>query len=224
MQPLNFKPMNFLVKTSFYFLLSLTSVFCFAQAPANDDIVLKSMQDELARSIDKLVIQGQGKPYFIEYEVIDQQSFNATAAFGGLLLSQRNHGRAFTVDVRVGGYDFDNEPTGYPMSVAIEDDYNALRHEMWLATDAAYRGAVEQIARKRAFLKNRTDEEKIPDFSKEDPTVLLLPKQTLSFDQKQWENYARELSALFRQFPVIKQSNEIKIMGRRIRVPSLLRR
>lgn len=209
------------------------AVFAFAQPPANDDVVLKSMQDELARSIDKLVIQGQEKPYFIEYEVIDAQSFNATAAFGGLLYAQRNHGRALTVDVRVGSYDFDNEPTGYPLSVAIEDDYNALRHEMWLATDAAYRGAVEQIARKRAFLKNRIEEEKIPDFSKEEATVLLLPKQTLNFDQKQWETYVRDLSAIFRQFPVIKQSSVnfqaqlvhrylINSEGTRIRRPMIL--
>lgn len=185
----------------------LSANFAFAQPAANDsDVVLKAMQDELQRSISKLVIQGQEKPYFIEYEAMDIKTFTATAAFGGLLYSQRNHGRAMMVDVRVGGYEFDNEPMGYPISVAIENDYNALRHELWLATDAAYRGAVEQIARKRAFLKNRVDEEKIPDFSKEDATVLLLPSQTLSFDQKQWETTVRELSALFRQFPTIKDS------------------
>ncbi len=179
----------------------------FGQSAANDsDVVLKAMQDELQRSISKLVIQGQEKPYFIEYEAMDVRTFTATAAFGGLLYSQRNHGRAMMVDVRVGGYEFDNEPMGYPVSVAIEDDYNALRHELWLATDAAYRGAVEQIARKRAFLKNRVDEEKIPDFSKEDSTALLLPSKTLSFDQKQWETTVRELSAIFRQFPTIKDS------------------
>ena len=194
------------------FSLSLTITFfslafAFAQTAANEsDTVLKAMQDELQRSISKLVIQGQEKPYFIEYEAMDVKSFTATAAFGGLMYAQRNHGRAMMVDVRVGGYDFDNEPMGYPVSVAIEDDYNALRHELWLATDAAYRGAVEQIARKRAFLKNRVDEEKIPDFSKEDATVLLLPSQTLSFDQKQWETTIRELSALFRQYPTIKDS------------------
>ena len=122
----------------FVIALLLTATLSLAQTPPSDsDTVLKAMQDELARSIDKLVIQGQEKPYFIEYEMMDVQSFNVTAAFGGLLYAQRNRGRIATVDVRVGGYDFDNEPTGYPMQVAIEDDYNALRHELWLATDSA---------------------------------------------------------------------------------------
>jgi TldD protein len=222
---------NQIALTSFLtFSLVLVAV---AQPPANNDVVLKSMQDEMARSIDKLVIKGQEKPYFIEYEIIDAQTFTTTASFGGLLYAQRNHSRALTVDVRVGSYDFDNEPTGYPLSVAIEDDYKALRHELWLATDAAYRGAVEQIARKRAFLKNRIEEEKIPDFSQEDPTALLLPKQTLTFDQKQWENCVRELSLIFRQFPVIKQSSVnfqaqlvhrylVNSEGTRIRRPGIL--
>jgi predicted Zn-dependent protease len=187
-------------------LVSLTNFGIAQSAVTDSDVILKAMQDELQRSISKLVIQGQEKPYFIEYEALDIKSFTATAAFGGLLYAQRNQARTMMVDVRVGGYDFDNEPMGYPISVAIENDYNALRHELWLATDAAYRGAVEQIARKRAFLKNRVDEEKIPDFSKEDATVLLLPAQTLSFDQKQWETTVRELSAIFRQFPIIKDS------------------
>ncbi|HEX4949543.1 MAG TPA: metallopeptidase TldD-related protein [Blastocatellia bacterium] len=193
--------------TSAITALLLLSTLGFAQATTNNsDVVLKAMEDELQRSISKLVIQGQEKPYFIEYEAMDVKSFTATAAFGGVVYAQRNQARAMTVDVRVGNYEFDNEPRSYPISVAIEDDYNALRHELWLATDAAYRGAVEQIARKRAFLKNRVDDEKIPDFSKEEATVLLLAPQTLTFDQKQWETTVRELSALFRQYPVIKDS------------------
>lgn len=200
--------MKCLFKSSLYCLILFAYICGRAQSPASEsDIVLKAVQDELARSIEKLYIQGQEKPYFIEYEVMDAQTVTISAAFGGLVYSQRNQGRALTVDVRVGGYEFDNEPFGYPMPIAIEDDYNALRHELWLATDSAYRGAIEQIARKRAFLKNRVDEDKIPDFSKEDPTVLILPKQTLNVDQKLWENQIRELSAIFRRYPTIKQSN-----------------
>ncbi len=188
------------------FCLSL-SFSVFAQSPAKEtDVVLQALQDELKRSIDKLVIPGQEKPYFIEYEMMDTQGVNINAAFGGIMFSQPNRARVATVEVRVGGYDFDNEPGGFPMQVAIEDNYNSLRHELWLATDSAYRAAVEQIARKRAFLKNRVDEEKIPDFSKEEAINLILPKPEFKFDQSQLEKTVRELSALFRQYPNIKQS------------------
>ena len=186
-------------------LISFLVVPAFAQT-ADSDVVLRAMQDELKRSIDKLVIPGQEKPYFIEYEMMDTQGVSINAAFGGIMFSQPSRARVATVEVRVGGYDFDNEPGGYPMQVAIEDDYNSLRHELWLATDSAYRAAVEQIARKRAFLKNRVDEEKIPDFSKEEAMNLILPKPEFKFDQAQLEKTIRELSAIFRQYPNIKQS------------------
>jgi hypothetical protein len=56
---------------TFVFALSLLNLSSLGQATANDsDVILKSMQDELQRSINKLVIQGQEKPYFIEYEAI----------------------------------------------------------------------------------------------------------------------------------------------------------
>lgn len=197
------------------------------------DAVMKAMQDELARSVNKLQFKDLDKPYFIEYEIADVDSFTVTAAFGGLLYCNRDHGRGLAVEVRVGGYDFDNEPSGYPTSLVIEDDYNALRHELWLATDAAYRQAVETLARKRAFLKNRTEEDKIPDFSKEEATMAITPKQQLTIDEKKWEKQVREWSAIFREFPALKQSSvslQVQLFnkylvnseGTRVRRPYLL--
>jgi predicted Zn-dependent protease len=219
-------------------ILLLTTALAIGQQPASHssadtDIVMKAMQDELKRSVEKLQLKDLDKPYFIEYEIADVESYAVTAAFGGLLYASRDRGRGLAVEVRAGGYDFDNEPTGYPTQLVIEDDYNALRHELWLATDVAYRQAVETLARKRAFLKNRTEEEKIPDFSREEPTTVIAPKQTLNVDEKRWERQVREWSAIFREFPAIRQSSvslQIQLFhkylinseGTRVRRPSLL--
>jgi ABC-type amino acid transport system permease subunit len=55
----------------------------------------------------------------------------------------------------VGSYDFDNyefsggggnTPVGVLMQTGIDDDYQSMRHNLWLATDAAYKQAVETIA------------------------------------------------------------------------------
>jgi TldD protein len=171
-----------------------------AQTPANDtDAVLGAMQDELARSVSKLQIKDLDKPYFIEYEVLDADVLSVSASFGGVVYSNRSRSRALSVDVRVGSYDFDNDPMGMPRQVAIEDDYRALRHEIWLATDAAYRQAVEQLVRKRAFLKNRVsvEDEKVPDFSREEPTVAVAARRALEIDRARWERQVREWSAIF---------------------------
>jgi predicted Zn-dependent protease len=204
-----------------------------AAADAQSDVILRALQDELARSMKDLQFRDFEKPYFIEYEVSDIRTVTITGTFGGLIYNNRDHNRALAVEVRVGSYDFDNEPSGYPSQIVIEDNYNALRHELWLATDAAYRQAVESLARKRAFLKNRTEEEKIPDFSREEPVALISARQSVDLDEKQWQSLVREWSAIFREFPVIKQSNVslqfvlvhkylVNSEGTRVRRPAVL--
>jgi TldD protein len=157
------------------------------------------------------------KPYFLEYAVTDDDSFNATAAFGSLVRSTRGRGRTLSVQVRVGNYDFDNSEflsqaalfssAGFPTSLVVEDDYQALRHDIWLATDAAYKQAADQLERKRAFVSNRVEAEKLPDFSREEPVTMIAPRQRLQLDQARWEKQLREWSAIFRQFPEIQDSS-----------------
>ena len=85
--------------------------------------------------------------------------------------------------MRVGDYDLDNtnfrsfsfggtgvvRMYGGSMQLPLEDDYDELRRKIWLATDGAYKKALEDIARKRATLQNKTRTEEIPDFSREKP-------------------------------------------------------
>lgn len=225
-----------LIAPKLIFGLLLAASPALAQTAATEnDAVLRAMQDELARSVSKLQIKDLDKPYFIEYELLDADVYSLSAAFGGVIYSNRNRSRALAVDVRVGSYDFDNEPMGMPRQVAIDDDYGAIRHDIWLATDVAYRQAVEQLARKRAFLKNRVsvEDEKIPDFSREEPTQKIDARRSIQFDQAKWEKRVREWSAIFRQFPSIKQSGVsfqvqlthkylVNSEGTRIRRPGLL--
>jgi hypothetical protein len=154
---------------------------------ATADPVLRAMGDELDRSITELKLNDLDKPYFIQYTVYDDEDFTASATFGALSRSSPTHQRLVWAQVRVGGYDFDN--TGYAGGrggngsagsgayTTLDDDYNALRHSLWLTTDAAYKSAVETIAQKRAYTQNRTtQDDPVPDFSKEKATVLSTAK------------------------------------------------
>ncbi|MFN0122696.1 MAG: metallopeptidase TldD-related protein [Blastocatellia bacterium] len=180
-----------------------------SRADAGSDVIMRAMQDELTRSVEKLRLKDLEKPYFIEYGVIDVESITISAAFGGILFNRHDRSRGMAVEVRVGSYDSDNEPGGYPGQLVIEDDYDALRHDLWLATDASYRQGIETLTRKRAFMKNRValEQENIPDFSKEESVVDIQPRRVLRADEKQWAQWIREWSAIFREFPEISQSN-----------------
>ena len=168
---------QFLVVTG----LSAAAARLRAQDPYAEDVILRAMKDELERSRQLRVVGGGGDdtPYFISYTLDDTDAFEVDASFGAVTTVNRNRFRLPNIEVRVGSYDFDN--TGHIYSglysgsrydtepLPLDDDYRALREGLWLATDYAYKAAVESIARKRAALTNAAvSSEKIPDFTKAD--------------------------------------------------------
>lgn len=199
-------------------LLTTTMVSRSQDSPRPADPLFRAMTDELRRSVSELQFKDLDKPYFIQYIVLDQERYRATATFGALSGSVMNQVRYVQAQVRVGDYDFDNTefvtgpgfqgapPAGVTNQTVIDNDYNALRHALWLATDASYKQAVEQLARKRAFVQNKVRGEQIPDFSKESPITVVGDRRRLQIDKHRWEKQVREWSALFKDFPEIAES------------------
>lgn len=186
-------------------------------AAQESDVLLRAMRDELVRSADTLRLEELERPYFIEYAVVDTRSTVLEATFGASVRSDRTHARSLRVDVRVGSHELDNSefvavPSFFqfggffPRSLVREDDYDALRHDLWLATDAAYKEALEQLARKRAFLQNRVRDEPTPDLSVEGASVLVEPLAQSPVDVEAWQERVRALSEVFREYPAIDES------------------
>ena len=188
-----------------------------ALATAADDVVMKAMRDELNRSLTQLRLEELDKPYFISYHVQDRRSLDTSATFGALLSGDLARARYLTVQVRVGDYQRDNSNfMTYPpqangltenVLLPIDDDYQELRRHIWLATDAAYKEALEMLSRKRGALENRNARENLPDFSKEQPTTAQEPFSPIMMDLAQAEALVRNLSALFRKSPEIYTSS-----------------
>jgi predicted Zn-dependent protease len=196
----------------------LLVVMAFAlPARAQDDVVMKAMHDELDRSMKQLQLENLEKPYFIAYRVVDSESTGVSASFGALDSSNQGRGRRITVEVRVGSYQLDNtnffsfnlnmsnmvQSFNGTAELPLDDDYNELRRQIWLVTDATYKKAVEDLSKKRAALENKVDTDRIPDFSRETPTQTTITAAPIHVDRAQWETEARNLSALFRAMPDI---------------------
>jgi hypothetical protein len=192
----------------------LLAAFVFpAPARAADDVVMKALHDELDRSMKQLQLEQLEKPYFISYHVQDRTSLDTSATFGGLLTGGVTRVRFLTVQVRVGDYQRDNSnfmtdpPKANGLSenvvLPIDDDYQELRRQIWLATDNAYKEALEILSRKRAALENRQARENLPDFSKEQPVTSLEPFLPVKMDLPKAESLVKTLSAVFRQSPEI---------------------
>src|SRR5271169_815841 len=138
------------------------------------------------------------------------------AEYGALIATNHNRSRVMNVAARVGDYHLDSSgfisddgfrgfigPTG---SVGIDRDYDSLRQDLWIATDQAFKEAVETYSRKQAYLSSLARQSDIDDFAKAAPLQLIEPLVTPDWSNRNWEQEARETSATLRNFPQIYES------------------
>ncbi len=172
---------------------------------ANGDPVLMAMKAELDRSSAELRLEEMKRPYFIEYRITDEDAYQAEASFGATRFEQRNHQRVLRVTVRVGDNKQDSSTGGRGDGVVdlapVEDDIGAIRHKIWLATDAAYKTAIENLSRKQAQLKQFENEQRPDDFSHQKPAVSTAPLAHLTVDQERWRNTLKAATNVYRTDP-----------------------
>jgi len=196
--------------------LSAPALRLLAEDPYAQDVILRAMKDELERSRQLRVVGGGGDdtPYFISYTFDDGDAFEVYASLGAVTAVARNRFRLPNIEVRVGSYDFDN--TGHIYSgiytgsrydtepFPLDDNYRALRESLWLATDHAYKAAVESIARKRAALTNAAaSAEKLADFSPAQPVQSFSKVTPTKFDENAWKARIIRHSAIFDAYPEV---------------------
>jgi predicted Zn-dependent protease len=180
-----------------------------ATKPGADDPVLRAMLAELERSKGKLQLKEMQRPYYIEYSVSDIQAYSGDATYGALRLEQGQRVRLLRAVVRIGDYTQDSyfgQGEGYIEIVPQENDELALRHVLWLATDAAYKNALEALTFKQSLLKDLVVEQPVDDFSREPAIQSIQPLVKNEADTKRWREVARSTSALFRRDPAVDSS------------------
>lgn len=202
------------------YLLAVLTLCLASAAFAQEDIVMKAMRDELSRSMKKLQLENFEKPYFLSYMVIDSESAGASASFGSLSgKAEPQRRRLAKIQLRVGDYKFDNMnffsvsfgsgvSRGFgSISLPLDDSYDEIRRQLWLATDGAYKKALEDLSKKRALLANKNRGEVVPDFSNETPAALsdLLPAAEIR--TAEMESLVRDLSGLFKKAAGISTSS-----------------
>jgi TldD protein len=190
-------------------------------AEQDNDHTLQAMRDEMARSKSRLELtipntQQPVRPYYIEYRLLDLEVREIAAEFGTLLSSTHSRNRFMNVSARVGNYKLDSSnfvsddvfrgfigPTG---SVGIDRDYDSLRQDLWIATDQAFKEAVDTYSKKKGYLSSLARQSDIDDFSKVEPVQLIEPLETPDWTNRNWEQEARETSAVMRAFSQIHES------------------
>jgi len=185
--------------------------------PVNDgDQTLRALRDEMARSKTRLELKIPGtaapvRPFYVAYRLLDLDIKTVSAEFGALVSSTTTRNRFMAVEARVGDYKLDSSNfvsdegfrgfIGSTGGVGIDRDYDSLRQDLWIATDQAFKEAVETFSRKRAYLSSLARQSEIPDFSRETPVVSIEPRLEPDWSPRNWEQEARQISAVLRAYP-----------------------
>ena len=185
--------------------VTLVSSCAYAQSP-----LIKVLTEELDRNFTYLKQAGQPAPYFMGYEVAENDTDVIIASEGSIDQQDHGHSRYLDVTIRMGTPAFDNYhvtqgqrarfTSGTP--IALSDDPDSIRRTVWLATDRVYRSGAQRLIRLQADEKLRTAAlDSSDDFSKEEAQVYASDPPQIKFDAAGWAQRLKRLSAAFAQFP-----------------------
>jgi predicted Zn-dependent protease len=196
-----------------------------ARALESQDVLMGILADELAYTMEHLQMPDGTRPYFVAYSVRDEQAASVSAALGALVSEGSGRNRRLDVDVRVGDYALDNShklrqgggsgfsfgggsnSSNVAKTLSLADDPVAIRREIWLGTDQAFKNAVEQFQKVQTNLKTMVEEEdKSNDFTKEAPSVASGPEVALEIDLAAWQDRLRRVSAAARDDALVYDS------------------
>ncbi len=191
----------------------LSSALALAGADTQvDSSLLEILQSEIQREFDVLKAKANPAPYFLAYEITDEQSDVASASLGALLENQRNRERGFDTTIRVGSSQFDNY---HPYrgaqarfttftALSLDDDANQIKRALWAESDQVYRLA------SRRYLQLKTDNQLLAqqanedaDFSSEERASYAQLPPAYSVDTNAWAEKLRRWSGEFRSHPKI---------------------
>jgi TldD protein len=176
-----------------------------AHVAAKGDGLLEALLTELDRSKAQLKMDQVQPPYYVEYRVNEIDDFAAEAAFGALRENQHIHVRVLRAVVRIGDYKQDSyfgRGQGESSILPLDNDPIALRHQIWLATDEAYKAAGQALAEKQAAMKQfSVDPNPVDDFAKAPPMIAVEPTVSLKVDDAAWKKTLEDITGLYKQYP-----------------------
>lgn len=184
-----------------------------ADAPST---LLDVMSKELNRNFTVLKQKADPPPYFLSYEITEADYRTISGTLGAIEDTGGGKTRSLDVSVRVGSPKLDNyhqvrNDRGQFTSGAIvsfENVPDPIQQRLWLETDRAYRAAAERLIRIKTNTQVKVAaEDTSDDFSAEKPETAQVPVARLRFDEDEWRDRIRKISARFGNYPNVLTSH-----------------
>lgn len=180
------------------------------------DVNFNALLDELHRSLKLLRLPGHDAPYFLAYNLYESIDFSVEGNLGAIVSRSGKVDRSLYPMVRVGSYKLDNsnfDTTDYAEATStksdttpVDENYMGLRKSVWLSTDTKYKQAIKYLEEKKALLLERNVATTLDDFSPATPYHLINKARAMKLNKEDWTNKVRELSAVFLEFPTLRNS------------------
>jgi predicted Zn-dependent protease len=187
-----------------------------SDAPAQPGVLLDAMSQELNRNFTTLKEKADPPPYFLSYEISEQEFRSLSGNLGTIDSTSGGKTRNLDVSIRVGEPKLDNyhrvrNDRGQftsGVTVAYEDNVNSIKRRLWLETDRAYRAAAERLIRIKTNTQVRVAaEDDSDDFSIEKPATFTQAPPKLKFNEAMWQEKIRLYSGRFKNYPSVLTSH-----------------
>lgn len=199
------------------YMMPVLSPPVFSADGAENRDVFAALSDEMTRSMDSLRIQRLPAPFIIDYRLQRARSLSMTATLGEL--SQKEvtpWQQKFDAEVIVGNYQHTSQGNPEPglrgVNIPMAMDYDNLRRQAWMATDARYKQAIAVLERKEQARQKATlpaDEAALADLLPTQPATSIQQRSADIEDlhADDLEAYVRRLSLIARDFPELTYSD-----------------
>ncbi len=183
---------------------------------SEDDRLLQAMQDELRRNCDSLALTNAERPFLIQYTLQRGTVWRTQSTLGSPLYTMEQPVQSTSVKTLLGDYQrtsADNalraNAGGVSPPAVLEADYDGIRRQFWLKTDAAYKEAILQWQTKQTLLQQMQlpeEELAIPDLLPVDSVTKRTVLPAYRADLAAWSTKMQRISRVFRRYPQIHSS------------------
>jgi len=181
------------------------------------------LNEELQRNYSVLKQKADPPPYYMAYEVTEEESQVISASLGTLHSIGKGHTRSLDITIRVGSPKVDNyhilrgqRARFTPGAILPLDDVpDAIRRRVWLETDNTYRAAARRLIEIKSDAQVKVAaEDQSDDFSSEEPSVHFEQPAEIHFADAEWINRIRKWSGLFGNYPGVLNSGIVLVVQR----------
>ena len=180
-----------------------------------ESICYEAMEDEIEQNLVSLQLNSLQAPYFISYLITDARLTHIKTSLGGILSSGQRPYRDKEVTVLVGNDKCNNthffninklvrSQNNNKGTMAIDNNYDNIRQNLWLTTDLQYKANAEYFEEKKAAIQQQNLPQKQLDMRDRSPIIsknCFEEYQAKNVDVAQYEASLSELSNLFSLYP-----------------------